>query len=377
METPLVLLLVVLTWGALEAGLETGDRRASWILAALAAVAVLSRADGFLIPLFAAGFCALRGRRRLAAGIGAAVLLTLALLVAWRLWYYGYPLPNTYYVKVSGDLSDRLASGLGALWQVGTRQGLLVHVGVLACYTAWVFAQRGRRALECLPFEVCFGIAWVCYFVYVGGDVLFDRFLVPIFPLGILLALRWSQEWSGRPLATARLVLLVAALGAANLTPCFADHRMLYLTDKYDRWATLGRYLREQHPGAVLAIDAAGKVPFFSGLRTIDMLGLNDEYLAHSDARPSFRVGHNKYDPDYVLGRSPDLIAAWTKPNLDLHWGIDRARYTRAGYRIRYLCSTNRSPPREAIIDVSGFDAAAILWLSGRGYAYAVLERQP
>jgi hypothetical protein len=88
-------------------------------------------------------------------------------------------------------------------------------------------------------------------------------------------------------------------------------------------------------------------------------------------------VGHNKYDPDYVLGRSPDLIAAWTKPNLDLHWGMDRVRYTRAGYRIRYLCSTNRTPPREAIIDVSGFDAGAIRLLRGRGYAYAVLERQP
>jgi len=377
METPLVLLLVVLTWGSLEVVLDTGNRRAEWALGALAVLAVLSRADGFLIPLLAAGFCLLRGRRRLALGIGAAVLLTLALLVGWRLWYYGYPLPNTYYVKLSGDLSDRLSSGLRALWKVGTRQGLFVQLGVLAGYAGWAFARRGRRAFERLPFEVCFGIAWVCYFVYVGGDVLFDRLLVPIFPLGVFLALRWSQEWTGRPLATTRLVLLVAALGAANLTPFLADYRMAYMADKYDRWVTLGRFLREQHPDAVLAIDAAGKVPFFSGLRTIDMLGLNDEHLAHSKARPSFRVGHNKYDPDYVLGRTPDLIAAWMKPNLDLHWGIDRVRYTRAGYRIRYLCSTNRRPPREAIIDASGFDAAAIRSLRGRGYAYAVLERQP
>ena len=377
METPLVLLLVVLTWGALEVGLETGDRRAGWALGALAAVAVLSRADGFLIPLLAAGFCLLRGRRRLALQIGVAAALTLALLVAWRLWYYGYPLPNTYYVKVSGDLSDRLSSGLETLWQVGTQQGLLVHVGILAGYVAWAFSQRGRDAFERLPFEVCFGIAWVCYFVYVGGDALFDRFLVPIFPLGVFLALRWSQEWSGKQLATTRLVLLLVALGAAHLTPFFADHRMAYLSGKYDRWVTLGRHLRAQHPDAVLAIDAAGKVPFFSGLRTIDMLGLNDEHLAHSKARPSFRVGHNKFDPDYVLGRTPDLVAAWMKPNLDLHWGIDRVRYRRAGYRIRYLCSTNRRPPGEAIIDVSSFDASAIRRLRKRGYAYAVLERWP
>jgi hypothetical protein len=106
------------------------------------------------------------------------------------------------------------------------------------------------------------------------------------------------------------------------------------------------------------------------------MLGLNDEYLAHSEARPSFRVGHNKFDPDYVLGRRPDLVAAWMKPNLDLHWGIDRVRYRRAGYRIRYLVSTNRRPPGEAIIDVSGFTTSAIRKLRKRGYAYAVLERR-
>jgi len=377
METPLVLLLVVLTWGALEVALGTGERRAGWVLGALAAVAVLSRADGFLIPLLAAGFCLLRGRRRLALGIASAAVLTLALLVVWRLWYYGYPLPNTYYVKVSGDLFDRLSSGLSALWQVGTRQGLVVHMGVLAGYVAWALRQRGRSALGCLPFEACFGIAWVCYFVYLGGDVLFDRFLVPIFPLAILLALRWSEEWSGNRLAKTRLVFLVATLGAAQLVPLLVDARMAYQNTKYDRWITLGRYLREHHPDAVLAIDAAGKVPFFSGLRTIDMLGLNDEHIAHLDARPSFRVGHNKFDPDYVLGRTPDLIAAWMRPNLDLYWGIDRVRYTRAGYRIRYLCSTNRRPPGPAIIDVSGFEVSAIRRLTRRGYAYAVLERRP
>jgi len=377
METPLVLLLVVLTWGALEVALESGERRAGWALGALAAVAVLARADGFLIPLLAAGFALLRGRRRLALAVASAAVLTLSLLVAWRLWYYGHPLPSTYYVKVSGELGERLSSGLGALFAVATRQGLALHLGVLAGYAAWALRRRGGRALASLPFEACFGIAWVCYFVYLGGDVLFDRFLVPIFPLAILLLLRWSQEWGGSRLATARLVLLVVALGAAQLMPLLFDPRMAYQTAKYDRWVTLGRYLRDHHPDAVLAIDAAGKVPFYSGLTTIDMLGLNDEHIAQLDARAGFRVGHNKFDPQYVMGRHPDLIAAWMKPNLDLWWGIDRARYTRGGYRIRYLCSTDWRPPGPAIIDVSDFEASAIRRLGGRGYAYAVLERRP
>ncbi len=377
METPLVLLTVVLTWGAVEVALERGDGRAEWVLGALSAIAVLSRVDGFLIPLVAAGFCLLRGQRRAALGIGAAAALTLGLLVAWRLWYYGYPLPSTYYVKIAGHLFDRLPAGLNALWAVGMSQGLVVHVSVLTCSVGWAMAQRGRRAFEQLRFEACFGFAWICYFVYLGGDVLFDRFLVPIFPLGVLLALRWSEEWSGKPPPNARLLVLALVLGAAHLTPLVVDNRMSYQMDKYDRWTTLGRHLRAEHPDALLAIDAAGKVPFYSGLKTIDMMGLNDEHIAHGDPRPGFRVGHNKFDPDYVLGRSPDLIAAWMKSNLDLWWGMDRVRYTRAGYRIRYLCSTHRTPPGLAILDVSGFKPAAIRSLRNRGYAYAVLDRKP
>ena len=376
METPLVLLLLLLTWGALEVALEDGAQNVGWLLAGLAAVAVLSRADGFLLPLLAAGFCLLHGRRRLALGIGATAAVTLALLVAWRLWYYGYPLPNTYYAKIAGDLSGRLSDGIIALWNVGRLQGLLVHVGVLVGYTAWAFTRWGRHAFGRLPFEVCFGIPWVCYFVYVGGDVLFDRFLVPIFPLSLVLALRWSEGWTEKPLAKTRFVFLVVVLGGAHLTPFFADLRMIHQTAKYDRWVTLGRHLGEQHPDAVLAIDAAGKVPFFSGLQTIDMLGLNDEHIAHGDARPGFRLGHQKFDPDYVLGRTPDLIAAWVKPNLDLWWGMNRARYTSAGYRIRYLCSTNLRPRGEAIIDVSDYPIRQIGRLVRRGHAYAVLERQ-
>jgi len=120
-------------------------------------------------------------------------------------------------MKVSGDLAERLSSGIGALFEVGARQGLVVHMAVLAGYAVAALGQRGRRVFQRFPFEAFFGIAWLCYFVYVGGDVLFDRLPVPIFPLGIFLALRWSQEWSGGTLARTRLALRVAARGQSSL----------------------------------------------------------------------------------------------------------------------------------------------------------------
>jgi len=67
-------------------------------------------------------------------------------------------------------------------------------------------------------------------------------------------------------------------------------------------WIDLGRFLGEQHPQATLAIDAAGKVPYFSRLQTIDMLGLNDRHIASLRGVAFLRVGHNKF-------RTPDMGA--------------------------------------------------------------------
>ena len=56
-------------------------------------------------------------------------------------------------------------------------------------------------------------------------------------------------------------------------------------------------------------VVAAGAIPFESGLETIDMLGLNDEHIAHRDLEVGLLpAGHEKYDSEYVLNRQPDII---------------------------------------------------------------------
>jgi len=63
------------------------------------------------------------------------------------------------------------------------------------------------------------------------------------------------------------------------------------------------------HLGTLIAVVAAGAIPFESGLETIDMLGLNDEHIAHRDLEVGLLpAGHEKYDSEYVLDRRPDII---------------------------------------------------------------------
>jgi len=70
----------------------------------------------------------------------------------------------------------------------------------------------------------------------------------------------------------------------------------------------LGRAFGEAAP--LLAVDPAGCLPYFSKLPALDMLGLNDRYLA-THPPPGFGkgwLGHELGDGAYVWSRRPDLV---------------------------------------------------------------------
>jgi hypothetical protein len=71
-----------------------------------------------------------------------------------------------------------------------------------------------------------------------------------------------------------------------------------------------GRWLRDNVPDTTLvAVLAAGALPYESRLDTIDMLGISDEHIAHRDVQlGGLAAGHEKFDGEYVLDRAPDII---------------------------------------------------------------------
>jgi hypothetical protein len=369
MEAPLVLLLQIGVWRFVDAAARGEPVRAAG-LAAVVGLSVLARADGFVVPFLAMLYLIAVRRWRHALAVGAALAAALGSLVAWRLAYYGHPLPNTYYVKVSGPLEERLLQGTLQLLWVTVHGGILPHLSALLLAA---LAGLRRPGGERLPtFEVVLGLGWLAYWVYVGGDVFAERMLLLLFPLGLRLLFD-----PGLFRAPRRSVLLVAVGTAVfQLIPLATDTRFGYSLDRYDRWVTLGKHLaQERYAGQRLAVDAAGKIPFYSGLRTVDMLGLSDEHIARQPAS-YFEVGHNKYDADYVLSRRPDLLADWIDPRLDLRFGLTRAKYEPAGYRLDFLVYTRKKPPGDAVIGVSGLDDSEVALLVRRGYRYALLSRR-
>lgn len=372
LETPLVLCLQVGIWIAVEEAAE-GRKSRLRLLVGLSVLLILTRADGFLMPGLAAMYLFLKGRRRTGLAVAAAAAATVGLLVLWRLSYYGWPLPNTYYAKVSGTPKARIDAALEQLSLIISTTGLLLHVFALLLLVLELgrrVSRRLERFSSALSFPVLFFPLWVGYWIYVGGDVFYERFLLILFPMGLYAILSLVKE--SRPRVLARLAVAVCAVQLIQIP---TDPRFAYLPAHYDRWVLLGRHLGRNHPGAVLAADSVGKVPYFSGLRTIDMLGLTDAHIAHRPTHGGRAIpGHSKTDPEYVLARRPDLIAAWISYSLDLEWGLVRKVYEPAGYRIRYLVNAGRDPMEPNLIDAAGLSDEEISRKVGLGYGYAVLQ---
>lgn len=279
----------------------------------LYALIVLTRADGALFTFAAClGLVAARELTRDSLRTGALLVLIPLLFfagqVAFRQAYYHEWLPNSAFAKVGFSIV-RSWTGIqyvmGAFYLAG-----IVVPAVLAFRAAAAEPVRGRVRFLGVVLAV-----WLGYLVLVGGDLFPGRrHLVPaVIPLvylaAIFLASRVPARGSLRP-ALAGIALCLLALGVAQLVdPTNAAARR-------ERWEWDGEVVGKALATAfgakqpLLAVDPAGCLPYFSRLPSVDMLGINDHYLAHHRP-PDFGkgpLGHELGNGAYVLSRKPDLV---------------------------------------------------------------------
>ena len=387
LETPVVVSLQLFLWfgvALLERDRETAragavgrERRRALedplLLVVFTAWALcLLRSDGFVYAGIALGYLIVRklpGAFKAASAVAAVV----ALLFVSRFSYYGRWLPNTYDAKVSASPVDRVVTGVGQLANLAWEVGLALPLVVVA--VACVLRAKGRLTRD-LDFALVFTGLTLAYWLWVGGDHFGERFLVVFFPVGLgLLTSFCMAQWGWRRGAVTSMVLYLGLLLALAL---WRDNRFSYTGDRYDALRELGVFLGSEHPDARLAVGAAGKVPFYSNLRAIDMRGLTDRHIASVSDAAFENPGHDKSDVEYVLNRSPELIVAFVRNSrLDMVLGLDAARYRQAGYRMRYLVNIGRETAVPNIIDLEedGDLDADVEALFSRGYRYGVLER--
>ncbi len=324
-------------WAALLLGCQVAGIGGRWGWAALlGALATVVRLDSAVFVAGALIFAQGGWRARLRTWFLFGLLLVPGELL--RLVLYGAWVPNTAVAKGGLGL-DRLAAGAEYLGRfiMGTAGWVLlvgmVIYGVLRgrwdsprklgemeatsgggrgtqqkAETDWArdhaYVQRRRWRILLFP-----GLLWVIYLVSVGGDFLpYYRFCLPLVPILVVGGLIGWWSVGKRALVVASIL---AAVGIILDGSAGREYRQAGLRRRAERERhEIGRYLRRHWPpDTVIALNAAGIIPYESGFRTIDMMGLCDPEIARS-SRPgvTFIPGHSRCAPDVVLEREPDLI---------------------------------------------------------------------
>jgi hypothetical protein len=292
---------------------------------ALLALAVLVRLDASVAYAVVLAFCAWReGTGSPAFRRGFVLLLaTWASLLAFGYFYYGDPLPNTYYLKATG--SPRLL-----VLQSGLRQTLgfvAVVSPLLIVLLAAALAARLRRD-RALALTVTVVLTAFLYNVWVGGDWidrLVSRFLAPVMPMFITLLMGawWAvcRALGERVVRAGPWLFVVGALAITlqvnppgALAEWLSFERETLYKEKNVAQARLGLYLRDHtDPGTTVAFHWAGTAAYLGGRPGIDVLGKSDRHIAKMTV-DRFIPAHSKWDWDYVIAeRRPDVFVEQTR----------------------------------------------------------------
>jgi hypothetical protein len=252
---------------------------------------------------------------------------------AWRLSYYGYLLPNTFYVRQPQSWTQRWshwARGYAYVHDfITTNGGLLFFLPILCVLREKVDAW--------LYYVGALVLSWGVYLIYVGGDPkVYYRLVALLLPLVYLLVQEGLHELvhrigflvGQRAVRSLVSILLLVAI-VATFDPFIVGDQVKRFEQEANviepQRIAIGRWLKQNAPpDATLAVRAAGIMPFFSGLYTIDMLGVLDSGIAHQDILDGDRpTAHGKTDIPYILSKRPDYVVILKRETWDEFRAID------------------------------------------------------
>jgi arabinofuranosyltransferase len=307
-------------------------RNASIVAGLLASAAMLLRPETPLVVLASAlaALAVARGRAVLPLlRAGATFTSVVAPLLLARRMYYGDWLPNTFYLKTTGDAAELFEHGQKYVAYASMHHASLLALGAAGVVVLLRSVTTRVFALASILVAGLFGL----YVARVGGDFLpATRFFAPIVPLLALLAGAAVDELARRVPETLPRAVRGAVRGAvAGVVVSLAAGPQLawaqtvaieneplrleplHWTREYGlRWSALGRWIAAHaKPNDGMAMGAAGAAPYFAGLDVwnLDILGLCDAYVAREGIVVGSRPGHQRRSPiAYTLSKRPVFL---------------------------------------------------------------------
>ncbi|MFC1475010.1 hypothetical protein ACFLQG_00040 [Candidatus Zixiibacteriota bacterium] len=248
----------------------------------------------------------------------------------WRYGYYGSLFPNTFYIKTPGY--EFMISGLEYYFKFIINSSIWISL-ILVIYR--MICSQSKKIQEMLYFLMFVIFSFSIYVFYTGGDFMAQsRFLVPILPIVYLFFYELTRgtrlnDQSKRFVKIVTISLVIFA--SVNLYVTFDTQKIWYrgtidsigalknYTAKWTKVATLIN--NNSQPQDTLAVSAAGIIPYYTGLYTIDVLGLTapniNEYRQREDVT---RPGHSlSIKPEYFFKLKPQFLIGHPKITNELN----------------------------------------------------------
>jgi len=281
---------------------------------------------------------------------------TVTSLTIFRLYYFGYPLPNTYYAKVSPNVFYNIVQGVSYFINYALLSNAWASLAILCSGTLAVFigldlwntyrsASMSSLSIKTLNSCIIILVTWSGLFIPVinGGDHFgssrFYQVIHPILVLNIICLImylveqsdheRSSRYFSSFSHRSARLLLLWSIV---LLFPLMSQNVLwLHLKDSSDilidfeiaaEGRKLGKVMTElfaelpEYP-RVGVVNAGGEKVAYKG-PMFDLLGLNNTAMGHSQGDRKGIKNHAAFDKNVFFAFPPEIVAP-TIDSLEQH----------------------------------------------------------
>lgn len=247
--------------------------------------------------------------------------IVIGLWLVFKFIYYGSIYPNTYYIKAIGFSIETLKYGLLYFFV------FLINYCIIFFIFLWMF--HFKKIFCQIEFQIIMIIIslWFLYIIKVGGDFMEFRFFVPMLPFIFLLISKNISILNSK--ISQLFFVMILPISSFIHSVEFEGYNQIesinslngHIVNKNQNWKGVGIVLNkifgESIDPVIIGTHAAGAIPYYSKLPTVDMLGLNDRWIARNGTVIGVRPGHTRYTTlDYLLESNVNLVVGHPKVEL-------------------------------------------------------------